>query len=179
MGNLIFKTSFQEIKSVLFKGEIDESVFPQLGEIIFANFYGIYKSDFKGIQSLQGLKIEETFNEEIDFRIFAELEDLEVEWNRKLRFDQNKKLKFLLLRKYKEKSILTKLPSKLQFFEIIKGKLENLIGIEQLKELKGLELSYLPKLTDIQALTALENLTDLVFVRCMRLRDLSCLKNME
>lgn len=97
----------------------------------------------------------------IDFSIFPKLEEIRVEWHRKMLIPEKlKKLKILSLRRYNPKSKdLSELAyiSSLEDLAIVQSPIITINGIHRFRRLKRIQLSYLSKLKSLSAIKELSN----------------------
>jgi len=143
--------------------------------------------DLSGLHALSGLRelwISEPGKAAVDFGRFPELRKFRGDWSRKYSgFESCRKLSRLALWKYKPKSKdLTGLAcfQRLVSLELVQGSVTALVGIERLRRLQRLELSYLRTLVDIEALReAPRTLRVLRFDRCPNIGSFDAVSSLE
>ncbi|MDE5055328.1 leucine-rich repeat domain-containing protein [Niallia taxi] len=140
------------------------------------NLNGLYK-----LPSLKELSITENENKlEIDLSNFPELEILRLEWNSNVTgLFSLANLRYLQLIKYKPKSKdLVELVNlkKLESLTLTHGNINSLKGIEELGNLKEIQLNYLRNLTNISNVEGLKYLKNLEIENCKKISDIYTLK---
>ncbi|HEY4062750.1 MAG TPA: hypothetical protein VGM30_12665 [Puia sp.] len=136
--------------------------------------------DISGIHFLKGLKTMRLSNDKqkIDFKCFPDLEVASIDWNSKLsHMDSCKKLKKLVLWKYKSKSAdfsdLNELEA-LVSLGITDSNISTFSGIEKFHKLSEFQGHFLTKLESIKDLSSLNRtLRSLELDNCKKLKDYS------
>lgn len=143
--------------------------------------------DYTGLYSLKDLKIlaldETKKNIDLNFEHLSTLQTLYVDWQPKmkgLKFLSN--LKKLQIYKFKSKNKdLEDLAGLCQLEELVLtyGNMESLKGIEKVKNLKKLQLNYIFRLTNIDAIKFLHELECLEIESCKKIRSFQCIKELK
>lgn len=145
-------------------------------------------SGLMALRKLQHLQISD-FDRPIDFSAFPNLEVLRCEWAKTHHnVGSCRDLRVLHIRKYAPESMnLQELSTlcELRELELVQSKLASLKGIDQMGRLQDLQLSYMPRLEDIDDLASLENTLKVAFFdHCRKIRNhavlgkLACLKTL-
>jgi hypothetical protein len=157
---------------------------PNVEEVYIDNYD---LQDYTGLYSLKDLKIlalDETKKDiDLNFEYLSTLQTLYVDWQPKmtgLKFLSN--LKKLDIYKFKSKNNdLEDLAGLCQLEELILtyGNMESLKGIEKVKNLKTLQLNYIFRLTNIDAIKFLHELECLEIESCKKIKSFQCIKELK
>lgn len=120
---------------------------------------------------------------QLDLARFPGLRELRCDWGPKLaNLGSLRKLESLRLGKFKSRAgnlVELRLPPSLTELQLVQGNLRSVDGIQGLRSLRTLDLSYLPQLTDIGPLTQLVSLRELELQRCKRAVDTAVLASLK
>lgn len=160
--------------------------YPEIQDLTISTYLNI---DYSAIHFLKGLKklsidVLAVDNQEIEFKNFQSLEDLNFNWRKKtINLEKCTNLKSLIISKYKKKDLKEFSNfSNLETLFVWQSSIESLEGIEDLVNLKSLSLFKNKKLTSLKGLENLVNLVDLEISECKSLesiREISKLKNIK
>jgi hypothetical protein len=173
----------EKILSVTIGNEVTSDIFKEIEQIESLSILRGAQFDISYVYNLKKLRnilIDNTHDYEIDFSKFTNLCRLDISYNKNIiGLSKCHNLTYLKLNNYTEKD-LTKidLPSSLEVLFVVDSNIESLNGIEQIKNAKGLELAYLPKLTDYASLEYLHKVEYLHFQNCKDLNQFSSVVKM-
>lgn len=108
----------------------------------------------------------------IDFSRFKHIEEINIAWSPNFIFKDALSLLYIRLYRYSKEIFDLDLPNKIEFIELIQGKLKSMQGIEKYQSLKALVLYSQPKIEDYTAIGELNNL-EFLHIHGGQLKDIT------